>query len=96
MGGERPKWIDGLLNIFKKPPMVTEPYREIEGRFVKSTEIDIQTDGKVVVDELKVELSPDKPDDFARVIAQTFRTRRTTFGSYDKKTGKFDIKDVGE
>jgi hypothetical protein len=96
MGGERPKWIDGILNIFKKPTVATEPHRDIGSRLVKTTEIDIQADGKITVNELKVELSPDEPDDFARVIAHTFRTGRATFGSYNKKTGKFEIKDVGD
>jgi hypothetical protein len=96
MGGERPKWIGSVLNIFRKPSMEIASHPEIERRFVKSTEIDIQADGKVNVNELKVELLPGEPDDMARVIAQTFRTGHTTLGSYNEKTGKFDIKDMGE
>jgi hypothetical protein len=96
MGGERPKWIGDLLNVFHKPSEVIEPGPETESRFVKSTEINIQADGKVTVDELKVELSPDEPDDMARVIAHTFRTGHTTIGSCNEKTGKFDIKDMGD
>lgn len=91
MGGERPKWISNLIDIFKKPSQAELLPSENETRFVKNTEITLEQNGEVSVDELSVELLPDEPDDFARVIAHTFRTGKTTFGTYDKKTGKFTI-----
>ena len=92
MGGERPRWISNIIGIFKKTTENVFVPRRKGLRFVKNTEITIDQ-GKVTVDELHVELTDDQPDDFARVIAQTFRTGKTVSGTYDSKTGEFTMKE---
>jgi len=93
MGGERPKWISNILSVFKRKPEVQLIPQQRSRRFVKDTEVTIEN-GKVSVDELHVELIPDQPDEMARVIARSFRTRKTIVGNYNLKTGEFEIKDT--
>ena len=92
MGGERPKWISSIINIFKKPKEEVFVPRRQGSRFVKNTEI-VVNQGKVSVDELHVELTDDMPDDFARVLAHSFRTRKTVSGTYDPETGRFTMEE---
>lgn len=63
-------------------------------RVVKSTEVTIDEEGKTSVDEIGVELMDDQPDEFANVIAKTFRTGKTQVGYFDEKTGEWVNKEL--
>ena len=94
MGGERPKWLSKILDFFKQNKTTEMIGTRPKTRFVKSTEITIDKNGKTSIDEIGVELLNDQPDEFARSIAHTFRTGKGMFGSFDEKTGKWISKEI--
>lgn len=82
MSAERPgclKFLGPVANLFA---IKDRPVENLGKRMVK-TESGIE-----------VELLDDQPDEFAEVMARTFKTGVATAGHFDEKTGKFIIEEI--